>query len=332
MATVNLGRVKPVNKGTWSSATTYAIDDFVQYTDNGVLSTYIAVAASTNQAPSTSGTENSTYWKYMSKGTSLAVGNNKIIATDSSGNAVGVTMGTAGQIVQVNSGANGFEFATLNATGRYMGMEVLGSYSGVSKSGHGVTTFDISSSSSGTWTRPAGCNSVMVYVTGGGGGSQTDGNSYRGGSGGGGGTAIKWIENVASTVSWTVGGGGVGLINNEGSQAGGGGTSSFGSYCSGFGGEGGQGGAAAHYGASGGGATGGDINIIGGGGHFNHQVGTDGVGGMSFWTQAGGNHTGNESGHSSRGKMGSGAGLSNSGNSAANVTGGAGLILLHKYS
>ena len=56
MATINLGRIKPVNKGTWSNSTAYAIDDFVQYTDNGVLSTYIAVATSTNQTPSTSGT------------------------------------------------------------------------------------------------------------------------------------------------------------------------------------------------------------------------------------------------------------------------------------
>ena len=110
MATVNLGRVKPVNKGTWSSATTYAIDDFVQYTDTGVLSTYIAVAASSNETPSTSGTENGTYWKYMSKGTSLAVGNNKIVVSDGSGNLTGQSIGTAGQVLKVNSGANGFVF------------------------------------------------------------------------------------------------------------------------------------------------------------------------------------------------------------------------------
>lgn len=321
MATIDLGKVALVWKGTYAAGTTYESKDVVQYTDGGEVSSYIYVNASgaSGQTPSTGGTVNTTYWNKMAGGAAGIW-------------ASGLALGSAGQVVQVNSGASALEFATPNASGRYMGMEVLGSYSGVSKSGFGVTTFDISSSSSGTWTRPAGCNSVMVYVTGGGGGSQTDANSYRGGSGGGGGTAIKWIENVASSVSWTVGGGGVGLINNEGTQAGSGGTSSFGSYCSGFGGEGGQGGAAANYGASGGGATGGDINIIGGGGHFNHQVGTDGVGGMSFWTQAGGNHTGDESGHSSRGKMGSGAGLSNSGNSAANVTGGAGLILLHKYS
>ena len=54
MATINLGRIKLVNKGVWASGTTYAIDDFVQYTDSGVVSTYIAVAASTGQTPSTS--------------------------------------------------------------------------------------------------------------------------------------------------------------------------------------------------------------------------------------------------------------------------------------
>jgi len=115
MATVNLGRIKPVNKGTWSSATTYAVDDFVQYTDSGVLSTYIAVASGSNQAPSTSGTENSSYWKYMSKGTSLAVGNNKILVSDATGNIAGQSLGTAGQVLQVNSGANGTEFGTISS-------------------------------------------------------------------------------------------------------------------------------------------------------------------------------------------------------------------------
>lgn len=114
MATVNLGRIKPVNKGTWSSATTYAVDDFVQYTDSGVLSTYIAVASGSNQAPSTSGTENSSYWKYMSKGTTINVGNNKVLTSDASGNVTGQSIGTAGQFLKVNSSANGYEFATQN--------------------------------------------------------------------------------------------------------------------------------------------------------------------------------------------------------------------------
>ena len=118
MATINLGRIKPVNKGTWSNSTAYAIDDFVQYTDNGVLSTYIAVATSTNQTPSTSGTVNSTYWKFMAKGVASEIsglGNNKIVVTNSSGNATGISIGTAGQSLKVNSGANGYEFGTIQS-------------------------------------------------------------------------------------------------------------------------------------------------------------------------------------------------------------------------
>jgi hypothetical protein len=68
MATINLGRIKPVNKGTWNSGTTYAIDDFVQYTDGDITSTFIAVQAGSNQTPSTGGTLNSSYWGLMAKG------------------------------------------------------------------------------------------------------------------------------------------------------------------------------------------------------------------------------------------------------------------------
>ena len=68
MATINLGRIKPVNKGTWNSGTTYAIDDFVQYTDGDITSTFIAVQAGSNQTPSTGGTVNTSFWGLMAKG------------------------------------------------------------------------------------------------------------------------------------------------------------------------------------------------------------------------------------------------------------------------
>lgn len=68
MATINLGRIKPVNKGTWNSGTTYAVDDFVQYTDGDITSTFIAVQSGSNQTPSTGGTLNSAYWGLMAKG------------------------------------------------------------------------------------------------------------------------------------------------------------------------------------------------------------------------------------------------------------------------
>ena len=60
MATVNLGKIKLKWRGTWASnaSPTYSIDDVVEHTDGSVTSSYIAVAASSNQAPSTGGTVN----------------------------------------------------------------------------------------------------------------------------------------------------------------------------------------------------------------------------------------------------------------------------------
>ena len=69
MAEIDLGKLKVQNRGEWSSGTAYEKDDFVQFTDSGVISTYIAVANSTGQTPSSGGIENSSFWKYMAKGT-----------------------------------------------------------------------------------------------------------------------------------------------------------------------------------------------------------------------------------------------------------------------
>ncbi len=112
MATVDLGKVAFVWKGTYASGTTYESKDVVQYTDSGETSSYIYVNASSasGQTPSTSGTVNTTYWAKMAGGTSLSVGNNKIITTDASGNVSSVALGTANQILQVNSGASALEF------------------------------------------------------------------------------------------------------------------------------------------------------------------------------------------------------------------------------
>ena len=74
MATIDLGKIAFVDKGTWSSSTAYTEKDVVQYDDAGTLSTYIAVAGSTNQAPSASGTINGTYWSFMAKGTASGGG------------------------------------------------------------------------------------------------------------------------------------------------------------------------------------------------------------------------------------------------------------------
>ena len=119
MATIDLGKVAFVWKGTYASGTTYESKDVVQYTDSGETSSYVYVNASSasGQTPSTSGTVNTTYWNKMAGGTSLTVGNNKIITTDASGNVSSLALGTAGQALTVNSGANGFEFTTPSSGG-----------------------------------------------------------------------------------------------------------------------------------------------------------------------------------------------------------------------
>ena len=68
MATLDLGKIKLVNRGTWASGSTYTTDDIVQYTDGGILSTYICVVASSQgHTPSSSGTTHAS-WNFLAKG------------------------------------------------------------------------------------------------------------------------------------------------------------------------------------------------------------------------------------------------------------------------
>ena len=67
MATIDLGKIKLVWRGTYNNSTAYTVDDVVEYTDGGVLSSYICVANSTGNAPSSGGTAHAS-WNYMTKG------------------------------------------------------------------------------------------------------------------------------------------------------------------------------------------------------------------------------------------------------------------------
>jgi len=149
--------------------------------------------------------------------------------------------------------------------------------------------------SSGTYTKPSGINTIKVIVTGGGGqgGGYGAANDY-GAGGGAGGTAIEVIDvsSLGSTVAVTVGAGGTGA--NATSDGNTGSTSSFGSYCSATGGVGGRhGNRGSVYGGHGGAGAGGNINLNGGQGNNgvdNDYVpggtnyrGTWGLGGASYW-------------------------------------------------
>lgn len=99
MATIDLGKVALVWKGTYAAGTTYESKDVVQFTDSGEVSSYIYVNASgaSGQTPSTGGTVNTTYWDKMAGGAAGIW-------------ASGLSLGTAGQVVKVNSSANALEF------------------------------------------------------------------------------------------------------------------------------------------------------------------------------------------------------------------------------
>ena len=67
MATIDLGKIKLVWRGTYSGSTAYTVDDVVQYTDSGLVSSYICTTNSTGNAPSSSGTAHGS-WAYLAKG------------------------------------------------------------------------------------------------------------------------------------------------------------------------------------------------------------------------------------------------------------------------
>ena len=112
MANVDLSKISFPFKGTYNAGTSYIKNDVVAYTDEGNTSTYLYVnsTSASGQTPSTCGTVNTTYWSQMIKGTSLGIGSNKLLVSDSSGNPSGISLGTAGQTMKVNSGANALEF------------------------------------------------------------------------------------------------------------------------------------------------------------------------------------------------------------------------------
>ena len=115
MATVNLGRIKPIFKGAYAGGTAYVVDDIVTSGNE----TFICILASTGNA-----TSNATYWtKLASKGADGSNGSNgtdlsttlttqgDILYRDGSG-LQRLAKGTANQELRINSGATAPEWHT----------------------------------------------------------------------------------------------------------------------------------------------------------------------------------------------------------------------------
>lgn len=233
-------------------------------------------------------------------------------------------VGVGGAIYASNFYGDGAGLTNVPSRGRLLSVNVYttqnGQWNSVSSSG-----------TSGTWTRPAGCTNVLVYVTGGGGGCRHNNNDYRGAGGGGGATAIRWLDVTnTSSVAVTVGGGGG---HNYGGRGNTGGTSTFGPFVTATGGQGGIT-DNPYEGGPGGDASGGDINLPGGGGEMSHGSNREGGGGMSFWFKAGSHHMNQNSNiEMLHGQWGSGGSYGYySDRNAGYGNGGGGVIIVYNYS
>lgn len=221
----------------------------------------------------------------------LTGANSSLLVTNSSGVPAMTSSLTNGQIVIGSTGATPTP-ATLTAGN---GVNITNGAGSITIAAPGaLKSFQIFTSGSGTYTRPAGITSILVegVGAGGGGGGITAGATTIAvaGGGGGGGYFRKWFAASASSYSYAVGSGGAGGVGLNNGTAGN--NTTF-DTLTGNGGAGGGGAngivtsaAGTTLGGAGGTATNGDININGSGGGigFNSLSATaSGTGGGSFF-------------------------------------------------
>jgi len=111
MATLNLGRIKPVFRGAYSGSTAYVVDDIV--TSGG--SSYICIQA---HGAGTQAVNQTAYWTQMAAGgtdvgTTLTT-QGDILYRDGSG-LQRLAKGTAGQALKMNTAANAPEWGTISS-------------------------------------------------------------------------------------------------------------------------------------------------------------------------------------------------------------------------
>ena len=110
MATIDLGKIKFNWRGTYAGGTAYVPDDVVYYMDGSVGSSYMCVANTTGNAPSSGGTPHAS-WEYLAKGqaTSPTTTQGDLIVRGESPDER-LSIGAAGKALVVNSSANGLEY------------------------------------------------------------------------------------------------------------------------------------------------------------------------------------------------------------------------------
>ena len=112
MATINLGRIKPVFRGAYAGGTAYVVDDIVTHGNES----FICIQAGTGNA-----TSNASYWtKLAAKGSdgtdvgATLTTQGDILYRDGSG-LQRLVKGTAGQVLKMNAAANAPEYGTISS-------------------------------------------------------------------------------------------------------------------------------------------------------------------------------------------------------------------------
>lgn len=139
MATIDIGKIKPVFKGTYDNSTAYVLDDIVYY--NG--SSYVAKTSTTGNLPT-----DTTKWNILASGSGGI--------WDST-----LSLGSAGQAVKVNSGGTALEFGAV-AGGKVLQVQ-YGSHE-PQASTTSTNPVDVSSSTNVSITPSATTSKILVLA------------------------------------------------------------------------------------------------------------------------------------------------------------------------
>ena len=160
MATIDLGKIKFVFRGTYAGGTAYVPDDVVTFTDGSVTSSYICTTATTGNNPSSGGTVHGS-WAFLAKGqaTSPTTTQGDVIVRGASADAR-LAIGTAGQALKVNSSANGLEYGTAGGVVQVKSTTKTDSYSATSnQTVQRITGLSVNITPTST------SNKILVYLS-----------------------------------------------------------------------------------------------------------------------------------------------------------------------
>jgi len=157
MATTSIGKIKLKFQGTYAGGTVYVPDDVVEYTDGSITSTYICVAESTGNAPSSGGTAHGS-WEYMAKGQapSPTTTRGDIIFRGASADQR-LAAGTSGYFLKTLGSSADPVWAEINTSGHILGVTELINNTRTSRNNE--TNYDIVS---GSYTQVK-ANSKLVW-------------------------------------------------------------------------------------------------------------------------------------------------------------------------